>query len=297
MIGALPASSDADGAAARRGGRSITEAYVPWGTPGMAAALYIDDSFPKAVGPFGANPSSMGRVLVKHGIGLAEQFAAGVVPQDLAGLPGAEQPVDHKGLPLMLGPDSVIAWTGANNPGYGDPLARDPRDVARDAAHGWLDPADATRAYGVVWTAGGEVDAVATARLRAQRLAERLAGAAPPEDGPPRVVHPGRCAAPGRRGPRSVSHGRSAGVVGVACRSRAPRPGHWRLPVCLRGAGHARGRGRAGVRDPSGPTATQPLGSRLAAELLVRIGIRSVPFLAPRGGGGPLAHTQHSSRR
>jgi len=42
----------ADGAGAHRGGRSITEAFVPWDTPGMAAALYVDDSFPKAVGPF-----------------------------------------------------------------------------------------------------------------------------------------------------------------------------------------------------------------------------------------------------
>ena len=46
----------------RYDGRSITEAFVPWDTPGMAAALYVDDSFPKAVGLFGANPSSMGRV-------------------------------------------------------------------------------------------------------------------------------------------------------------------------------------------------------------------------------------------
>jgi N-methylhydantoinase B len=132
----------------------------------------------------------MGRVLVKHGIGLAGQFAAGVVPQDLPGLPGVEQPVDHKGPPLMLGPDSVIAWTGANNPGYGDPLARDPHDVARDATCGWLDPADATRVYGVVWTAAGEVDPAATARLRAQRLDERLAGAVPPVSGPARRADP-----------------------------------------------------------------------------------------------------------
>jgi N-methylhydantoinase B len=185
---ALPCG--ADGAGARRGGRSITEAYVPWGTPGMAAALYIDDSFPKAVGPFGANPSSMGRVLVKHGIGLAEQFAAGVVPQDLAGLPGVEQPVDHKGPMLMLGPDSVIAWTGANNPGYGDPLTRDPHDVARDVAGGFLDAADATRVYGVVWTADGGVDGAATAELRARRLLERLATAVPPAGGPPRHADP-----------------------------------------------------------------------------------------------------------
>jgi N-methylhydantoinase B len=164
------------------------EAYVPWGTPGMAAALYIDDSFPKAVGPFGANPSSMGRVLVKHGIGLAAQFAAGVVPQDLPALPGVEQPVDHKGPMLMLGPDSVIAWTGANNPGYGDPLARDPDHVAHDAAHGWLDRRDATRVYGVAWTDDGEVDRAATTALRARLLAERLAAAVPPAGAlPPRV--------------------------------------------------------------------------------------------------------------
>jgi N-methylhydantoinase B len=156
----------------------------------MAAALYIDDSFPKAVGPFGANPSSMGRVLVKHGVRLAEQFAAGVVPQDLPGLPGADQPVDHKGPPLMLGPDSVIAWTGANNPGYGDPLARDPHDVARDVANGWLDRADATRVYTVLWASDGGVDETATTRERAQRLAARLTGAVPPAGGPPRRAEP-----------------------------------------------------------------------------------------------------------
>src|SRR5690348_8535748 len=170
----------ADGAGAHRGGRSITEAYVPWGTPGMAAALYVDDSFPKAVGPFGANPSSMGRVTVKHGIGLAAQFAAGVVPQDLDSLPGQAEPVDHKGPMLMIGPDSVIAWTGANNPGYGDPLARAPQAVAGDVTCGWLDPADATRVYGVAWDAAGTVDTAATGDLRARRLRERLAAATVP---------------------------------------------------------------------------------------------------------------------
>jgi N-methylhydantoinase B len=105
---------------------------------------------------------------------------------------------------LMLGPDSVIAWTGANNPGYGDPLTRDPHDVARDVSHGWLDAADATRIYGVVWTdkrrlAGpaqvpahddGEVDPAATTRLRAQLLHERLVGATAPAGGPPRHADP-----------------------------------------------------------------------------------------------------------
>jgi N-methylhydantoinase B len=191
---ALPCG--ADGAGAHRGGRSITEAYVPWGTPGMAAALYVDDSFPKAVGPFGANPSSMGRVLIKHGVGLAQQLAAGMVPQDLEGLPGEAQPVDHKGPLLMLGADSVLAWTGANAPGYGDPLARSPEAVARDVRHGWLDRAVATRVYGVAWDAGGQVDEAGTAQLRAARLQARLAAATMPAGDPPRLAGDGAALRP-----------------------------------------------------------------------------------------------------
>jgi N-methylhydantoinase B len=178
---ALPCG--ADGAGAYRGGRSITEAYIPWGTPGMAAALYVDDSFPKAVGPFGANPSSMGRVRIRHGVGLAEQFAAGTVPQDLDALPGQEQPVDHKGPMLMIGPDSVITWTGANNPGYGDPLVRAPQAVAGDVGRGWLGAAEATRVYAVAWDGDGAVDEARTRRLRAERLRARLAAARPPAAG------------------------------------------------------------------------------------------------------------------
>jgi N-methylhydantoinase B len=173
-------SCGADGAGAYRGGRSITEAFIPWGTPGMAAALYVDDSFPKAVGPFGANPSSMGRVRIRHGVGLAEQFAAGVVPQDLDGMPGQEQPVDHKGPMLMIGPDSVISWTGANNPGYGDPLVRAPQAVAGDVGRGWLGAAEATRVYAVAWDGDGAVDEARTRGLRAERLRARLAAARPP---------------------------------------------------------------------------------------------------------------------
>src|SRR4029077_10238498 len=126
------------------------------------------------------------------GIGLAEQFAAGTVPQDLDAMPGDEQPVDHKGPLLMMGPDSVLAWTGANNPGYGDPLACAPQAVPCDVGRGWLGPADATRVYAVAWDDDGAVDETGTRRLRAERLGARLAGGpaaghrgAAPAAGPP----------------------------------------------------------------------------------------------------------------
>jgi N-methylhydantoinase B len=74
----------------------------------------------------------------------------------------------------MMAADAAWEWTGANAPGFGDPLTRDPARVRSDVASGAL-PADmAERVYGVV---PGEE---ATRALRAERLSARLAGAVAP---------------------------------------------------------------------------------------------------------------------
>lgn len=51
---------------------------------------------------------------------------------------------------LMMGADSVWEWTGANAPGFGDPLTRDPAAVEADVAAGALSAEAAERVYGVV---------------------------------------------------------------------------------------------------------------------------------------------------
>jgi N-methylhydantoinase B/oxoprolinase/acetone carboxylase alpha subunit len=56
----------ADGAGRFRGGRGFVEAGIPWTVPGLAAAVYVDESFLKAVGPFGANPASAGHFRLKR---------------------------------------------------------------------------------------------------------------------------------------------------------------------------------------------------------------------------------------
>jgi len=82
---------------------------------------------------------------------------------------------------LMMGADAAWEWTGANAPGFGDPLTRDLGQVAADVASGAL-PADAAeRVYGVVPGDG------ATEALRAERLAARLAAAVPPGGTPATV--------------------------------------------------------------------------------------------------------------
>jgi N-methylhydantoinase B len=140
----------------------------------MAAAVYTDESFPKTVGPFGGNPGSAGRFRLKHGTDVASRFAEGEVPQDFDAIVGAEAEIEAKGPMIMMGAAAAWEWTGANAPGFGDPLTRDPARVRDDVATGVL-PADlAERVYGVL------PDDDTTRALRVERLATRLAGAVPP---------------------------------------------------------------------------------------------------------------------
>jgi N-methylhydantoinase B len=171
----------AAGAGRFRGGRGFVEAGIPWTVPGLAAALYVDESFPKAVGPFGGNPGGAGHFRLKHGADVVARLARGEVPQDFDAIAGAEAEVEAKGPMLMMGADAVWEWTGANAPGFGDPLARDPDQVAADVAAGALPAGAAERVYGVVPGAG------ATRTQRAERLAARLAGAVPPAAAPATV--------------------------------------------------------------------------------------------------------------
>ncbi len=175
----------AGGAGRFRGGRGFVEAGIPWNVPGIGAAVYVDESFPKAVGPFGGNPGSAGHFRLKHGTDVAARLAAGEVPQDFDAIDGAEAEIEAKGPMLMVGADAAWEWTGANAPGFGDPLARDPGQVEADIASGALSADTAERVYGVV--PDGEHGDGATRALRARRLAARLADAVPPEGTPATV--------------------------------------------------------------------------------------------------------------
>ena len=176
---ALPAG--ADGAGQYRGGRGFVEAGIPWTVPGMAAAAYVDESFPKATGTFGANPGSAGHFRLKHASDVLTRLAAGEVTVDFDAAAGLEPPVEAKGPLLMMGADSVWEWTGANGVGYGDPLRRDAAAVRADIASGAISADTAERVYAVV------PDDSITEILRAERLAARLARAIAPPN-PPRIV-------------------------------------------------------------------------------------------------------------
>lgn len=73
---------------------------------------------------------------------------------------------------IVVQEDDLLLFETWGGGGWGDPLARDPTLVARDVQRGLATP-DGARAYGVVLDVRGEVDAVATASLRADLAATR----------------------------------------------------------------------------------------------------------------------------
>jgi N-methylhydantoinase B len=84
-------TAGADGVGRFRGGRGFVEAGLPWTVPGLGAAVYVDESFPKAVGPFGVNPASAGHFRLKHGTDVTARLAAGEVPQDFDAIDGPKR--------------------------------------------------------------------------------------------------------------------------------------------------------------------------------------------------------------
>ncbi|CAM9968861.1 unnamed protein product [Discosporangium mesarthrocarpum] len=73
---------------------------------------------------------------------------------------------------VTLKPGDLMMSFSCGGGGYGDPLERDPDQVARDVASGFVSAERAAAVYGVVLTADGTVDATATQASRAALAGE-----------------------------------------------------------------------------------------------------------------------------
>jgi N-methylhydantoinase B len=76
--------------------------------------------------------------------------------------------------PDLFTVDDVFENGPSAGAGWGDPLEREPVDVATDVRFGMVSASVAREIYGVALTAAGAVDAKATAAKRAAMTAERL---------------------------------------------------------------------------------------------------------------------------
>jgi N-methylhydantoinase B len=125
---------------------------------------------------------------------------------------------------VALSPGDTFEMFCASGGGFGDPLDRDPKALAKDLADNRVDPETARTIYGAVLTDGGEFDEAATEErrdaMRTDRLREARPAACPvdtklDEDTPAVPLYPGIV----QRGNLAVSEW-SGAVLAVA-------PGNW----------------------------------------------------------------------
>ncbi len=151
VIERYESAPDSGGAGLNRGGNGIHMTYqvLEAGT----ISIHDDRWFIPPWGVNGGAPGRRSRKIIERQDGSQETVSAKVDNIHVA-----------KGDRLHF-----ITWGGG---GWGDPLARDAEIVAREVRRGLVSVGGA-RAYGVVVSPSGALDAVATERLRADMRAER----------------------------------------------------------------------------------------------------------------------------
>lgn len=177
-------ATDTGGHGRTRGGNGMSSLIVPHGVDGPIdlTALSHGVSQPESPGLFGGAPSSVQVRQVFRTAGLVERFATGGIPDgpaDIAAQRIDTLPAKHR---TMLQPGDALLTVCAGGAGYGDPLEREPAQVAEDTAADCISRRIAAEIYGVALaTSDGStsVDEVATAELRASIRAQRLAQSKP----------------------------------------------------------------------------------------------------------------------
>jgi len=160
--------TDSGGPGRFRGGLGASSCFIPHDSPIGHVHLVVSapgKAVPLAHGLCGGYPASNSYdVLIRAG-DVHRQFAAGRIPATLDDIVG-----EHDLLPAHAETDLAVNdvyythWQGGG--GYGDPLRRDPAQVAVDVASLRVSAAAADTIYGVVLDADGHVDTAATAQRR-----------------------------------------------------------------------------------------------------------------------------------
>src|SRR6201999_3178314 len=138
--------------------------------PGMA--------MPASEGLFGGGPSSSLSYRWVSGSQIQQMLSDGYIPAEFDELDGEQQLVRPKQRGMIQTIDDVIELAWSAGAGVGDPLDRDPADVARDVRDGAVSAHWARELYGVVLD-GETVDQAATERRRSEMLSARKDGRAP----------------------------------------------------------------------------------------------------------------------
>lgn len=166
---------DSGGAGRRRGGVSGSVCIIPHGTsaPMMIGFAGGGKAISQNIGLAGGYPGSSQLDLIARGSAATKALSSGRIPADLSELGGRVDIMPVHGESVLNPGDALyISWQGGG--GYGDPLHRDPQDVASDVAEHKVSRCAAEHIYGVVLSSDGDVDIARTAARRDELCRNRL---------------------------------------------------------------------------------------------------------------------------
>ncbi|MGH7859302.1 MAG: hydantoinase B/oxoprolinase family protein, partial [Candidatus Binatia bacterium] len=150
--------TDSGGAGRFRGGASIDEAFVPYGTEQLEGTLFGMRRYLPVNGLFGGYPGASTLFERSRGGRAVDRLRAGEDLSHHEVLDGALEALPNNTGGVVVESGEAFAFGCAAGGGLGDPLERDPGRVARDARSGYVSMAEAERVYGVVFAGDGSVE-------------------------------------------------------------------------------------------------------------------------------------------
>jgi N-methylhydantoinase B len=158
---------DTGGAGRWRGGLTAAVALTPHGVAEMIlkSTNTAGTEASNAHGIDGGYPGAGSQVRVLRGTDVWGKLKAGRIPLEDGDFGGAVEHLASKASGVLAAGD-VLVFFAPGGGGFGDPLDREPARVANDVGNGWVSIPCARDIYGVALIPGGQVDDMATQRLR-----------------------------------------------------------------------------------------------------------------------------------
>jgi N-methylhydantoinase B len=176
---------DTGGPGEKRGGAGMDYCWKPHETEVIENSYAGSGVLAPISNGISGYPGGNARFDVVEGSDVEVRFEDREIPQELAALDGDLERLHSKAHHLQA-PDDVNVIRNGGTPGYGDPIKRDPDDVAADVERGLVTEEAARDIYGVVLERDGEdvhPVADATAERREEIREERLAESTVPAEG------------------------------------------------------------------------------------------------------------------
>jgi N-methylhydantoinase B len=190
------------------------------GGPGAMATMGCGVAMPVGIGLSGGSPNGAASFAVVRGADVAQHFSVGHVPTTLEDLASGEiQRQAAKDLAFVTEGDVYVGGV-AGGAGFGDPLRRDPAEVAEDVREGLVSVQGAQSGYAVVLASDGTADLGATEALRTEVRQTRLRESSVDHDQGGGIMNEARLLHPVSDGVEAVSTGDERSLRCTVCHYR-----------------------------------------------------------------------------